>query len=357
MLRCAAAAQPEGNELDLRYGIGIGGPLRTIAGLAGAAEAAGFESCWTGETTATASVQAAAAASGTRRITIGTSIAVAFARSPALAAMEAADLDELSGGRFILGLGSQVKRVNQDRFSVPFEHPVAKLKEYVAVLRTVWAANRGEQATFEGRFYRCTMPVFGEPRRPPPGDVPVYLAAVGPVMARAAGEVADGVLAHPLASPAYLAEVVRPAVERGLDRAGRAGRGFTITASPLVSISDDVDLARREIKLQIAFYATTRTYRPILELHGRAGLIPALRAAHGRRDLRRMIELVDDELCDEIACAGPPADVRDRIRRWEPVSDRVILAGPWYGPSPERAADNLRALLEVFGPAVRTRAR
>lgn len=132
------------------YGIGVGGPLTMIGPMAQMVEGAGFESCWAAETTNTAFIAAAAATAPTSTITIGTAIALAFPRSPTITAMTAWDLDELSGGRFIVGLGSQVKRVNEDRFSVVFEHPAPKLKEYAQVMRTVWAANRGEDVTFEG---------------------------------------------------------------------------------------------------------------------------------------------------------------------------------------------------------------
>ena len=314
-------------------------------------EDAGFESCWAAETTNTSFITAAAAISATARIKVGTAIALAFPRSPTITAMTAWDLDELSGGRFLLGLGSQVKRVNEQRFSVKFEHPAPKLKEYVKALRTVWAANRGEKVEHRGRFYTITMPTFHGQPQPERRDVPVYLAAVNPGMARVCGEVADGLLAHPIASPQYLKEVIRPAIAEGAGRAGRPEDACSLTASPMVSISDDEDLARREVKLQIAFYATTRTYRRILELHGREGIVPDLRAAFEARDKNRMIELIDDELCDAIAAAGDAADVRDKVREWEPVADRLILAGPWYGPSSARMMENYQAIVETFRTA------
>ena len=333
-------------------GIGIGGPLRLLGPLAQLVEQAGFESCWVAETSRSAFVQAALALSATKRIVVGTAIALAFPRSPTITAMAAWDLDELSGDRFILGLGSQVKRINEDRFSVPFEHPAPKLKEYVAAMRTVWAANRGEDVVFEGRFYRVTMPTFGGgPPQPERRDTPVYLAAVNEVMARTCGEVADGLVGHPLASPRYLTEVIRPAIARGAERAGRDPSACNLTAWPLVCISDDADLARREAKLQIAFYATTRTYRRILELHGKAHLIDDLRAAFSARDRARMVSLIDDELCDEIACTGRPEEVREQVQRWHGVADRLVVAGPWYGVDPGRMYENHQALIETFGSA------
>lgn len=331
------------------YGIGIGGPMSMIGPMAKMVEDAGFESCWAAETTTTAFVAASIAIQQTSKIKVGTAIALAFPRSPTITAMETSDLDELSGGRFIIGLGSQVKRVNEERFSVPFEHPVPKLKEYAHVMRTVWAANRGDDVKFEGRFYTVTRPTFGGLRQPPPRDVPIYFAAVGRIMSRACGEVADGLLGHPLASPRYLAEVVKPAIAEGAGRAGRKPDECNLTASPMISISDDVDLARKEVKQQIAFYATTRTYTPILELHGKAHIVPELRAAFEIKDKEKMASLIDDELCDAIAVAGSPDEARDRVQQWDGIADRLMVAGPWWGPSPGRMMENYQALVETFG--------
>jgi probable F420-dependent oxidoreductase len=331
------------------YGIGVGGPLPQIGSMAAMVEDAGFESCWVAETTNTSTVGAAAAIQATTSINVGTAVTLAFPRSPTITAMTAWDLDELSAGRFILGLGTQVKRVNENRFSVPFEHPAAKLKEYAEVLRVVWAANRGEEVTHEGRFYTVTMPSFHASPLPDRRDVPIYFAAVGRVMARTCGEVADGLIGHPLASPKYLSEVIRPAIEEGAERAGRKPEECNLTASPLVSISDDVDAARRDLKLQIAFYATTRSYRAILELHDRGGIVGDLRSAFDARDRNRMAELIDDDLCDSIGAAGTADEVRDRIQRWAPVADRLLVSGPWYAQSPERMLENYGALVETFG--------
>jgi probable F420-dependent oxidoreductase len=334
------------------YGIAVGGPLALIGPMAKMVEDAGFESCWAAETTNTAFIAASAAIQATSKIKVGTAIALAFPRSPTITAMTAWDLDELSGGRFLLGLGTQVKRVNEQRFSVPFEHPAPKLGEYAQVLRTVWAANRGEEVVHRGRFYTVTMPTFHGGAQPDRKDVPIYFAAVGRVMAEVCGEVADGLLGHPFASPKYLEEVIAPAVAKGAERGGRDSSQVNLTACPMISISDDVDLARREVKLQIAFYATTRTYSAILELHSRAHLIPELRSAFDGRDKDRMVELIDDELCDAIAVAGPVNEVRDQVSRWEGVADRLMVAGPWYGPSPGRIMENYQAIVETFGPAI-----
>jgi probable F420-dependent oxidoreductase len=323
--------------------------MSMIGPMAKMVEDAGFESCWAAETTHTSFVAASIAIQNTSKIKVGTAITLAFPRSPTITAMTAADLDELSGGRFILGLGSQVKRVNENRFGVKFEHPAPKLREYAQAMRVFWAANRGDDVTFEGKFYKLTQPVFGGRRQPEPRDVPVYFAAVNKVMARYCGEVADGLLGHPLASTRYLAEVIRPAIADGAEREGRKPEEINLTASPMISISDDVDLARSEVKLQIAFYATTRTYTPILELHGKADIVPDLRAAFERKDKDAMRALIDDDLCDAIAVAGTADEVKDKVKDWEPIADRLMVAGPWYGPNPGRLMENYQALVDTFG--------
>jgi alkanesulfonate monooxygenase SsuD/methylene tetrahydromethanopterin reductase-like flavin-dependent oxidoreductase (luciferase family) len=216
-------------------------------------------------------------------------------------------------------------------------------------MRTVWAANRGDDVVHEGRFYKVTRPTFGGLRQPSPRDVPIYFAAVGELMCRLSGEVADGVLAHPIASTKYLEEVVRPAMNVGAERAGRKPDDCILTASPLVVILDDIDRARRELKLQIAFYATTRTYSTILEMHGKESIVPDLREAFGRKDKDRMVELIDDELCDAIGVAGSQDEVKDRVKEWERIADRLLVSGPWYGPGPDRLFENYQALVETFG--------
>ena len=337
-------------------GLGIGGSLADVAGLALMAERRGFESAWVAELTRSATVQAAAAIAATTSIGVGTAAALAFPRSPTLMAMEAWDLDELSGGRFLLGLGSQVKRVMEARFAVAFEHPAARLADYAAAVRSVWAANRGEPVTHDGSFYRIAMPTFHGPAQPGRRDVPILFAAVGPVMSRTAGTIADGVLGHPLASPRYLGTVVAPAIAAGLEISGRPANACPVTAAPIVSIGADPLEARRAARLQIAFYATTRAYAPILALHDRESIQGDLRRAFVRRDRERMIELVDDELLDAIAVAGRSDEARDRLAGWHAAAaragatiERVVLSAPWYGMDPGRHREMIEAIGETLG--------
>lgn len=334
----------------MKIGLGLGGPLAEVRAAAAAAESAGFESVWLAELTRSAFVSAAAAIGATRSIIVGTAVALAFPRSPTITAMEAWDLDELSGGRFELGLGTQVRRVLEARFSVPFEAPAARLVEYAAAVRTIWAANRGASITHEGRFYRITMPTFHGPAQAGRRDVPILFAAVGPGLSRAAGTVADGLIGHPLASPRYLAEVVAPAVAGGAAAAGRAPGACPISATVIASLDADAAAARRAARLQVAFYATTRAYAPILALHGRAEIQHGLRRAFVRRDHDRMVELIDDELLDAVAIAGRPDEARGRLASWlaVPGIDRVILAPPWYGVPEHQLNRRTADVIEAF---------
>jgi probable F420-dependent oxidoreductase len=338
----------------MKTGIAVGGSLAEVASFAARADAAGLESVWVAELDRSAFVQAALAISATTRVGVGTAVALAFPRSPTVTAMTAWDLDELSGDRFTLGLGPQVKRVLEARFSVRVDHPAPQMREYVQAVRTVWAANRGEPGAggqpliHEGEHYRISMPTFHGPPRPSRRDTPILLAAVGPVMARVAGEVADGLLGHPLASPRYLREVVAPAIVSGLERAGRPASACPISATLLVSLGDDADEARRAARLQIAFYATTPSYKAILELHDRKALPRDLRRAFVNGDRARMAELIDDELLDAIAIAGRPDEAMDRLRAWEDIAERTILGVPWYGLDTGRQRETIEAALD-FG--------
>ena len=329
-------------------GVVIGGDLREQAELARQVEDAGFESAWVAETARSAFVQAAVACTATSRIGVGTDIALAFPRSPTISAMTARDLAELSGGRFILGLGTQVKRVNEQRFGIPFEHPAPKIAEAVEAIRAVLRTFSGQPIDHQGRFYSITMPPFPG-AGPAPGGVPIYLAAVNRLMARTAGRCADGVLGHPMTSPAYVRDVLRPAVEEGAREAGRDPVDVNVTTGVILQMSSDRAEARRGAAVQIGFYATTRTYRPVLAHHGFEDLVDPLREALGRGDFDALA-VIAEPMVDSLAVVGDPDECRQKIAEYEGLADRVILGGAWVGPQ-DRLADNYRAIIEAFAPA------
>ena len=333
----------------MEVGLSVGGPLGIVGSIAKMCEDAGYRSLWVAETARTAFLQAAVALQATTKVTVGTSIALAFPRSPVVTAMESRDLAELSNGRFILGLGTQVKRVNELRYATPFEHPAPKMREVVEVCRKVWRGFAGETIDHHGRFYTVAMQPFPG-GAPAPGEIPVYLAAFNAGMVRLTGEVADGFLGHPLSSPRYFNEVVRPALDEGISKAGRKPDEVKIVQGVIVSIGDSTEKAMREAKGQIAFYATTRTYRTILDVHGWGEVVDPLRAAHAQGDFEAMIALITDEMCETLAAAGTPDEVRDKIRRWEGLADAVYLGPPWATPDAMRSADSFTRIVETFRP-------
>ncbi|HEV8420032.1 MAG TPA: LLM class flavin-dependent oxidoreductase [Actinomycetota bacterium] len=332
----------------MQLGVVVGGDLGRMGDLAREVETAGFESVWCAETARTAFVQAAVVCAATSRAVVGTDIALAFPRSPTITAMAARDLAELSGGRFVLGLGTQVKRVNEQRFGIGFEHPAPKIAEAVQVIREVLETFAGKPIDHRGRFYSITMPPFPG-ARPAPGRLPIYLAAVNRVMAEAAGRCADGVLGHPMTSPAWVRDVLRPAVERGAREAGRDPGEVNITTGLIVAVSEDREEARREAALQIAFYATTRTYRPVLELHGFKQRVEPLRRAFVKKDFAAMTEIALP-MVDALAVAGTEDECLQRLASFEGLVDRVILGGAWVGPSEDRLMENHRRIVEAFAP-------
>lgn len=313
-----------------RYGIAIGGPLDTLGEVARRCEDGGFSSLWVPETARTAYIQAAVAIAATERVRVGTSIALAFPRSPVITAMAARDLAELSGGRFVLGLGTQVKRVNELRYATPFEHPAPKMREIVEVCRAVWHGFAGDPVDHHGRFYTVTMPPFPG-AGPPPAPIPIYIAAVNERMVRLAGEACDGFLGHPFTSDRYLAEVARPALTDAIAVAGRSSGDVQVVQSVITSVASSREEALPAAKLQIAFYGTTRTYRRVFDLHGWDAVVDPLRAAHAAGDLRGMVELITDEMADTFAIAGTAGQVRDGLARFDGLADEIVLNPPWAG--------------------------
>jgi probable F420-dependent oxidoreductase len=301
--------------MRLDASLGFATPLADVAAVARRAEEAGVNGVWTAETSHDPFLPLALAAEGTERLELGTAIAVAFARSPLVVASTAWDLARLSNGRFILGLGSQVRAHVERRFGMPWSgRPVAQMREYVAVLRAAWEAwQHGTRPAFRGEFYRFTlMSPFFNPGPIDHPDVPIYLAGVGAGMTRLAGEVADGLIVHPLHSRSYLADVVRPAVLAGTAAAGRDPESVTIAASVIVATTK---AEAAEARRSIGFYASTPTYRPVLEHHGWTHVADALsgHARHGRWD--EMAALVTDEMLDAFAVVASPADVRASLER------------------------------------------
>jgi len=314
--------------------------LPTVGEYCRRAENMGFGAVWSAETRHDPFLPLAVAAATTRRVGLGTAIAIAFARSPMILAHIAWDLQKASGGRFVLGLGSQVKAHNERRFSVPWSAPAPRLREVVAALRAIWTAwQRRAPLDFRGQSYRFDlMTPFFDPGPIEHPQVPVYLAGVNPQMCRVAGEIADGLHVHSFHSERYLRECVHPAVQEGLNRAGRSRADFTFRASTMVVLGDSAEERKRHargVKQQIAFYASTRTYQPVLAAHGLEDLVPRLHARSLAGDWEGMTDLISDATLDLFAVSGPFEEIGDRIReRYRGLYDRTQLY-PSFQPSLE----------------------
>jgi len=258
-----------------------------------------------------------------------TNVAIAFPRNPIHLAHQAYDLQLLSGGRFTLGLGTQIRTQIEKRFGAEFDRPVARMKELVAALRQIFAAwQHGERLDFRGEFYRHTLmtPTFN-PGPNPYGPPPIQLGALGPQLTRAAAEVADGLLVMPFGTTRYLRERTMAAVDAGLAAAGRRREDFAVVPEIIVSPGDDHTATRR----LLAFYGSTPAYRPVLDLHGWGDLQPELNALSKQGRWQEMGALIDDDILHTVAACGGPAEIAAHIReRVAGISDRVCLyaAGP-----------------------------
>jgi probable F420-dependent oxidoreductase len=292
----------------------------------------------------------AAAAEHTTRVRLTTAIAIAFARNPMVCAYLANDLQLLSGGRFVLGLGSQIRPHIEKRFGQVWSKPNARMREFVEAMRAIWQAwDSGERLTFRGAFYTHTlMTPFFSPGPNPYGRPPIALAGFGPAMIAVAGEVADGWIVHPLNSPSYIHAIGLPALERGLVRAGRKRQDVEIASQTIAMIgSNDAEIAtaRMKAKGQIAFYGSTPAYRIMLDHHGWGHLQPELNRMSKQGQWSEMIALVTDDMLDAIGVAGLPAEVGRRLRQRNAWADRTSLV-LYNETTPDAVIDLIRAFKE-----------
>ena len=323
--------------------------LRSVGDRARSIEALGYDGAFTFEGPHDPFLPLALAAATTSRIEVTTAVAIAFARSPMTLAHTARDLNDLAEGRAILGLGSQVRAHVERRFSMPWSHPAARMREFTLALRAIWGAWQDRTPLrFEGEHYRHTlMTPFFDPGPSPHGIPRLHLAGVGPAMTEVAGEVADGFLVHPFSTPEYVREVTRPALARGAARAGRSLDGFEITWPVMVVSGVDeaaTDVARQVVRTQIAFYASTPAYRAVLDHHGLGDLQPELQRLTREGRWAEMPDLVDDDLLGLLAVEATPdrvgAAIRDRVGD---LVDRVSVNAP-YETDPAAWADVVTAI-------------
>ncbi len=312
--------------LDTNVGFDPTGSYEAMA----AAEREGYAAAWVTEVGHDPLAMLATAASRTTTLALGTSIVVAFGRSPLITATLANDVQVLSGGRLLLGLGSQIQPHIEKRYSMPWSRPAARMREYVLALRAIWSAwNEGTRLNFRGEFYRHTlMTPFFSPSPHPYGPPKIYLAAVGERMTEVAGEVADGLLVHPLTTAAYLRDVTLPALARGLERSGRHRGDVDIALSGFV-VADESGApvaAEQVVRDQVAFYASTPAYRGVLESVGHEALQGDLALLARRGEWAAMGALVPDDLLDALAVRARPAELAAAVhQRFAGLVDRFSV--------------------------------
>jgi probable F420-dependent oxidoreductase len=334
----------------MRIGIVLtGGSARADVELAVRAEAAGLDGVYTIEFfNRHGYAPLGAIAQATSRVRIGTAIANAFTRSPLLHASAAMDLDELSGGRMVLGLGSATRRMNEDWYDVRFEAPAARMRELVELLRAAFAAQKGGGFRWQGSFWNISVPIYGRPGAARE-QVPIWIAAVNRRMIASAGAAADGLVGHPIATRRWHREVTLPGLREAERAAGREEGACQLAPYVMTSIQESREQAVADAKNQIGFYFTTGIYHSILEHHGLREVGERCRKALRKFDVEAMADAIPDDLVDEIAVACTPDEAHDRLALWKDLTAQPLLYAPTVGVRPDRVQANLDAMLGIFG--------
>lgn len=324
--------------------------LEDVASKARELEAAGYSGVWTAEMAHDPFLPLLLAAQNTSELDVGTSIAVALARNPMTVANTAWDLQAYSRGRFVLGLGSQIRPHITKRFSMEWSRPVPRMREFVLAVRAVWNTwLTGEALDFRGDFYTHTVmtPYFTPDKSDLDGLGPprVFLAGVGEKMTEVAGEVADGFISHGFTTERYMREVTVPALERGRAKAGQPMEGFEI-GGPMFVVTggseQEIEAAAEITRQTIAFYASTPSYTNVLDLHGWGGVHEELNAMSKRGQWDEMGALIDDEMLNTFAVVGEPDEIApELLRRYGDIVDRLSF----YAPD----ADDLARWSNVIG--------
>ena len=329
--------------------------LKDVPAIAKAAEDIGFAALWTQETQHDPFLPCTLMAEHSSRMEFGTAIAVSFARSPANLAYTAWDLAAQSGGRFILGLGTQVKAHIERRFGMAWPESVTgKLREQIQVIRAFWDCwQNGTKLNFRGEYYKATLmsPFFNPGPLPPSPEgeglgarsIPIYIAGVNTGLAKLAGELCDGFHAHPFNSPRYMNEIILPAIEDGLQKGGRTRKDITVSMTPFVATSPEEEAFAR---MQVAFYASTPSYKAVMDLHGWGETAEKLSGFASKGEWAEMPMLITDEMLNEFCLITTQEKFADDLKkRYQGIADRLTLYTPFV---PGEKDDWWRELAKAF---------
>ena len=330
------------------------GPERfaRLAALGRRAEAAGFDSVWVSELyNRSATIPMATLAAATERILIGTNIAYGVGRTPLVWASEARDLDDLSGGRILLGLGNGTTRMMEDWHGVDGSSPAVRMEELVTVLRKLWRLDQGP-VDHEGRFYKVHLNPTADTPPPFSERLPIFTAGVNPRMIEAAGRVADGLYGHPMFTEKYVDEVVRPALAKGAAKTGRDTAEIALAGVLICSVDDDVEAARRRLAYAVGQYAASRVYDRLFALHGWTDAQETIRAAARARDAGAVIAAVPDDALDVLGVACRPGELADAVARHAVGYDHLSLTPPPWGLTPEENERATEVLIDELRGAL-----
>lgn len=311
-----------------------GETLDELVDAARRAERAGAEAVWVPELHRSATVAAAALAQATSETRVGTAIALAFTRSPMVTALEAMDIDELAGGRFVLGLGTGVQRLNEQWHNARFGKPVRHLRETVRNIREfIDVCTTGQEITLDGEYEPMRIRGYQRPFPVARRQIPIYLAAMGPAMTRLAGQIGDGWISHELCSPRYLTERILPELAAGITRTeGKTRQDIDVVVSGCCSVDPDPAVARRRVAGLVGFYASVRTYADFFSFHGLAdqqqAVIDAFRSGRGADYLA---DSVTNEMVEALTLCGDRDQVAAQIAAYEGKADSVKLSPPTHG--------------------------
>ena len=323
--------------------------ISDIVELSRNAEAAGFDSVWTTELYRTSFQQLSVAALSTDNIRLGTAVTLAFTRSPLITSLTALDLDEISKGRLILGLGSGAKRTIENFHGLTYGKPVARIKECIELIRlTTGDSKRRDPIKFQGEYYNVNLSGYRRPFKTYRERIPIFLAGVGSSMVRAAAEVADGYLGHVVCSLKYIKEIVSKSLKEGSERRGREGREFQKASIITCAISKKKSDAKEAAKRTIAFYATVRTYQPPFLLHGFERETQKIREAYFSGNLDSMFSSVTDEMINAFAVVGNVDEVLKKIDAYRQYIDLPILSAPHYFLDFEEVREYQNRIFEAF---------
>lgn len=336
----------------MRYGLRYHGEnLESIIDWARKTEDAGFDTLWSQELHTTPFVYPAAVAGSTSAIGLGSGVALAFVRSPMSLALTSLDLDRLTNGRFILGLGAGVQRLVTGWHGAEYARPAPRLAECIRLVRQILQnAPAGRPIVFQGDYYNLNVTGFSVPHKPVRDRLPIYAGAVGPGMTRAAAQVADGLLGQIMPPLQWVKDVIVPNMRIGLARAGREREEIDLSPAVVLAIGADVKQAKRDLAKTIAFYCTVATYHGLFARYGFGDEAAAVRDAFRRHGDHgpHCWDLVPDAMVDAFHFAGSPDDARRRVAQYEGIADSVILTPPSYFLTPEETAHYQHAILETF---------